>query len=514
MNKRIIINLMASLTSFLVSTVTNFFLTPYITDSVGGTAAYGFVGLANNMIGYISIITLALTSMSGRYITISIHEKNNEKSNIYFNSVLCASILLGILVLIISGGLIINLNQILSIPDEIYSDVQWLFILLILNFIVGLCCTAFSVATFSRNRLDLSSLRTIESNILRAVILIMFFMFLRPSIIFIGLATLVASVYTNIFNIYYTQKLLPQIQINRHYFSAKAMLEIVKSGLWNVFNRLSSIFSTGLDLLITNLFVGSTQMGVLSISKTLPTMILSLFAMIANVFAPQITANYATGDNNKLKSTILTAMKLLGMISCIPMTVLIVYGKEFYQLWLPNENATLLHILSLAACIEYIFVLPLEPLWNLFTVANKIKVPAIYMFINSTVSVSIVFLLLGMVEDTFLKLLIIAGISTLFSIIRALIFLPLYGAYCMNVKWYTFYNQILKNTISVVLMTIISLVVKIFIGVNSWIVLILVTAIITIISLVINYYFILEKDDREVIVQILYTRVRKLNFIG
>lgn len=513
MNKRIIINLMASLTSFLVSTVTNFFLTPYITDSVGGTAAYGFVGLANNMIGYISIITLALTSMSGRYITISIHEKNNEKSNIYFNSVLCASILLGILVLIISGGLIINLNQILSIPDEIYSDVQWLFILLILNFIVGLCCTAFSVATFSRNRLDLSSLRTIESNILRAVILIMFFMFLRPSIIFIGLATLVASVYTNIFNIYYTQKLLPQIQINRHYFSAKAMLEIVKSGLWNVFNRLSSIFSTGLDLLITNLFVGSTQMGVLSISKTLPTMILSLFAMIANVFAPQITANYATGDNNKLKSTILTAMKLLGMISCIPMTVLIVYGKEFYQLWLPNENATLLHILSLAACIEYIFVLPLEPLWNLFTVANKIKVPAIYMFINSTVSVSIVFLLLGMVEDTFLKLLIIAGISTLFSIIRALIFLPLYGAYCMNVKWYTFYNQILKNTISVVLMTIISLVVKIFIGVNSWIVLILVTAIITIISLVINYYFILEKDDRKIITRMIYNRDLRLKFV-
>ena len=73
-----IINLMASLTSFLVSAGINFFLTPYISNSVGGTAAYGFVGLANNIIQYISIITLALTSMSGRYITISIHEKNND----------------------------------------------------------------------------------------------------------------------------------------------------------------------------------------------------------------------------------------------------------------------------------------------------------------------------------------------------------------------------------------------------------------------------------------------------
>ena len=42
------------------------------------------------------------------------------------------------------------------------------------------------------------------------------------------------------------------------------------------------------------------------------------------------------------------------------MTLLIVYGKEFYQLWLPNENANLLQLLSLVACIEYVFVLPLE----------------------------------------------------------------------------------------------------------------------------------------------------------
>ena len=508
-----IINLMASLTSFLVSSGINFFLTPYLSNSVGGTAAYGFVGLANNVIQYISIITLALTSMSGRYITISIHEKNNDKSNMYFNSVLGASIVLSLLVLIISGGLILNLNQILVIPDDIYRDVQWMFVVLILNFIIGLCCTAFSVATFSMNRLDLSSLRTIESNVLRAIIVIILFMFLRPSIIYLGIATLIATVYINIFNVYYTKKLLPQIQIQTQYFSLKATIEIVKSGLWNVFNRLSSILSTGLDLLITNLFIGSTQMGILSMSKTLPTMILSLIAMIANVFAPQITENYATGDNNKLKSTIVIAMKLLGLISCIPMAILIVYGKEFYQLWLPNEDATLLYILSLAACLEYIFVLPLEPLWNLFTAANKIKVPAIYLFINSIASVSIVFILLVMVEEVFLRLLIIAGVSTIFSIMRALLFLPIYGAYCMGVKWYTFYNQIFKNTISVILMSIISLVVKVFIDVNSWIMLIIVSLIIAIISLVVNYYFILEKDDRKIITRMIYNRDLRLKFV-
>ena len=491
-----IINLMASLTSFLVSTGTNFFLTPYITDSVGGTAAYGFVGLANNMIGYISIMTLALTSMSGRYITISIHEKNNEKSNIYFNSVLCASILLGILVLIISGGLIINLERILSIPDEIYSDVQGLFIVLILNFIVGLCCTAFSVATFSMNRLDLSSLRTIESNILRAVILIVLFMFLRPSIIFLGLATLAASVYTNVFNIYYTQKLLPQIKINRQYFSAKAMLEIVKSGLWNVFNRISGILSTGLDLLVTNLFVGATQMGILSISKSIPAMILSLFAMISNVFAPQIMETYAKRDIDALKNTLFIAIKLLGMISSIPIVMLLVFGQPFYELWLPHENSYLLTVLSVVSCFEFIFVLPLEPIWNVFTATNRLKVPAIYIFVNSIFSILIVFILLNLTSNNFLKLIIIAGVSTIVNIIRALVFLPLYGARCLGLKWNIFYKIIFKHALSVVLVGIFAMCVKSLIIISDWIDLIMSGIIVSIFAIIINYLFIMDKNEK------------------
>ncbi|MDO4924785.1 MAG: MATE family efflux transporter [Turicibacter sp.] len=508
MNKRMIINLIASLIAFIVSTGINFLLTPYITDTVGGTAAYGFVGLANNIISYISIVTLALTSMSGRYITISIHEEDYKKANIYFNSVLIASILLGVIIILFSGGFIFNLELFLNIPQEIAADVKMLFTLLIGNFIVGLVGTSFSVATFSTNRLDLSSLRGIESNILRAGILVVMFMLLRPSIIYIGVATLAATAYVTISNVYYTKKLLPYISLKKKYFSFIAIREIIQSGLWNVFNRLSSILSTGLDLLITNLFVGSTQMGILSISKTLPTMILSLFAMLANVFAPQITASFAKGDMDGLKKHLFTAMKLLGVISCIPMAILIVYGKEFYQLWLPNENAELLKILSLVACVEYIFVLPLEPLWNIFTATNKIKIPAIYMFINSIFSVTIVFILLGVVEDEVLKLIVIAGVSTIFSIIRALIFLPIYGAKCVGFKWNIFYSQIFKSTMSVVIVTVIATAFRYMISVNNWIMLIVVSAITSIISIIINYFLILEKDDREFVKSIVYKSLK------
>ena len=48
-NKQMSVNIIASLVSFCVTMGINFFLTPYLVDSLG-TDAYGFIGLANNYV--------------------------------------------------------------------------------------------------------------------------------------------------------------------------------------------------------------------------------------------------------------------------------------------------------------------------------------------------------------------------------------------------------------------------------------------------------------------------------
>ena len=46
--------------SVVISYLINFFLTPFITDNIG-MGAYGFVSIANNVVTYAGIITVALT---------------------------------------------------------------------------------------------------------------------------------------------------------------------------------------------------------------------------------------------------------------------------------------------------------------------------------------------------------------------------------------------------------------------------------------------------------------------
>ena len=87
----VLLNMIANTTSFVLSLVISFFLTPYITERVG-VEAYGLIGLANSFIGYLQVFTIALNSMASRFIIIEIHRNKMDKANIYFSSVLYSSI--------------------------------------------------------------------------------------------------------------------------------------------------------------------------------------------------------------------------------------------------------------------------------------------------------------------------------------------------------------------------------------------------------------------------------------
>ena len=80
--KQMIVNLFANVIAFGVQFGVNFFLTPYIINSLG-SEAYSFIPLTNNIVGYTTIITAAFYSMTGRFIAIAINKGDVLKAEIY-----------------------------------------------------------------------------------------------------------------------------------------------------------------------------------------------------------------------------------------------------------------------------------------------------------------------------------------------------------------------------------------------------------------------------------------------
>ena len=180
-NKQLVVNMFASVVTYVVTFGISFFISPYIVESVG-TAAYGFIGLANNFISYASLISIALNSMAARFITIKIKQNDIEGANRYFSSVFFANSIVSIFLIIVFTILFFFLERIINIPSSIYWDVKILFALLFANCIIQQISSVSGVAAFATNKLYISSIGSIISQIIRVIILVLFCLYSLLSI--------------------------------------------------------------------------------------------------------------------------------------------------------------------------------------------------------------------------------------------------------------------------------------------------------------------------------------------
>lgn len=508
MKKQVYINLIAQTIAYAVNLAISFFLTPYIVNHIG-VEANGFVGLANNFVEYAQLITVALNSMAGRFITIKLHQKNVEEANKYFTSVFFANLFLAIILTIIFSIVIVFLGSILNISANLVVDIKILWALIFANFIVSLFSSIFSVSTFVANRLDMTAVSNIRGIIIKAVILVVCYTFFKPFTFYVGVAMLALGINNLVSHIIYKKKLVPNLKISKKNFDFKYVKELISSGIWNSVSKLSSILSSGLDLLITNIFVSSVAMGVMNLSKTISNIVLSLFGTLASIFAPQLTISYAEGDVISMKKQLISSIKLMGLFAAIPIAILVGYGLEFYKLWVPTQNAVLLEILTIITCLNLIFALPLEPLYNIFTVKNKIKTSSIALISFSICSILTVFVGLNFINNEDAKIIYIVAVGAFYNVVRLLTFLPIYGAKCLDFKISTFYPAILKNVISVVVLVIVAFGINYILHINTWIKMIVACILLGIIGLIVNMFILFTKQERKDNINLLLSHLKK-----
>ena len=250
------INMISAIVSYGLSLLVSFFLSPYIVNTVG-VEANGFITLANNFVTYASLLTIALNSMASRFVTIKLEQGKIEEANIYYNSVLAGNIVMCIGLAAVAIPCLIFLEYIIAIPNHLIYDVKLLFLFIFLNFLFSIFSSTFAISTFATNRLYLTNVRTAESQLIRAIVLLLLFLTFSASVSFVGVATLLSTAYLTLSNLYYRKKLLPQIHLKRAYVKLKAVLEVVAAGIWNTITRLGQILLNGLDILIANLFIKS-----------------------------------------------------------------------------------------------------------------------------------------------------------------------------------------------------------------------------------------------------------------
>lgn len=505
-NKQLIINIIASLLSCFVSTGISLVLNPRIIAQMGSQGG-GYLEQANQFVNYAAIAATALNSMGGRFITIRIHQKDEKGANEYFNSILYCNLGIVAFLIIPVFFVVLYLDQLINIDPALANDVKLLFAFTFLNFMVTIISTTFSTATFATNRLDLTALRTIESQILRAGILILAFTFLPVKVYYMGLATLAATVYLLIFYIRYTKKLLPQIHVSHKFFQFKKIVEILSAGIWNTIMRTGQTLTNGLDTLIANLLIGLAEFGYVGTSKTIVGAINTLYESISAVFTPSLTISYSKNNKEELVSDLNCAMKLTGFFANIPLAFMIGFGLDFYSLWLAKaqsaitpEEIRIIYLLSIFAMFGTIVGGAISPLFNVYTVVNKLKWNAFVTLFMGILSTGIVLCLLLVIPDRSLYgPYIIVGTSTILGIIKNMTFTPMYAAHCLGLKKASFYPTIVRYIIVSLAMIGLFAGMHHVLAASSWLMLCVDILICGIVGSLLNFFFLFGKREKELL---------------
>lgn len=494
-NRQLVINISAVLFALFVSMGINFFLSPYVVRTVG-VEAYGFVQLGNNIISYLSILAIALNSMSSRFISIEYFKGNKKSANEYFTSTFYSNIFLGLILLPVMLIVIVNISELVNVPINLVLDVQFLLGFLSLNFIIELLATNLSVSYYITNKLYLHSLIQIFAQFVKAILLILFFGLLKPSISYVALSILVITSFIQIANLHWKRILLPDLKINFQYFRMQKVIELISSGFWNSITRLGSILSEGLDLLIANLMISAIGMGILSIAKIVPSLINMILNSMISTFLPNMTELYAHQKRDELILSIRQSMKIIGMIISIPIALLIAFGDILFTVWFPTQDAKLIQTLSILTILPWAFIGQTTIIYNIFTIVNKIKLNSLLVTFTGFLNVLIVLFLLN---TTNLGLFAVAGVSSVLSVFRNLFFTVPFGAKYIDAPWYTFYPDIIKSVLSVSIISIVGVFLKTQINSYTWINLIFLSIVLAVIGIVFNFLLILEKSDRKYI---------------
>lgn len=489
--KRLLITMFLLGMAFAVNYIINFFLTSYITEKFG-TAEYGFISLAKTMASYIVIITTALDSYASRYISVEYHKDNKKLANIYFNSVFFADAFMGSFVVALSVAFVSIINVFLRVPASIISDVRILFICVFFNLFVSLLSTAFQASAIIKDKLMESAFFKVLSYLTEALTLTLLFNVMTPRLYFVGIGMICATIVILISSYYLTKKYTPEFCINYKLFEFSVVKRLVAQGVWNSLNSFGNMLNSGLDLVVTNLMLGNIAMGQVSIVKTMTSIFACLYQIVTQPFQPTLIKDYVAQDKDKLLYDLKISMKVTGFISNVAFAGIVGFGLSYYRLWVPNQDCDLLYKLTVIATATSILEGAVSPLYYIYTLTVKNKVPCIITIVGGAINVLGMYLLIPRFKEgiyvvfftTAVIMLTINGITN-----------PIYMSKCLKISCFSFYPVIIRHLISGGLMTVTIKFISSKVCVNSWTSLIFWALISALIGLIIHIVVMIEKGD-------------------
>ncbi|MGQ9708721.1 MAG: lipopolysaccharide biosynthesis protein [bacterium] len=431
-------NLAANIGTLVINLLIGLWFTPYLIHHLG-VASYGLIPLVTQLTGYLSIITLALNSAVGRWITIALERQEYDEANRYFNASFFGSLFLILVIAVPTGFAAGHIHRLIAVPSGQEAQTGWLMGCAFVVFFLNTLLTPFGVATYSRNRFDLQNLVVITNQLVRVAVVVIFFVFLIPQLWQVGLGMVVATLVSGGMSLHLWRRLTPMLQVSFKNFQIRAVGRLTSFGGWVAINQVGTLLFLAIDLLIVNRLFGAEAGGRYAAILQWSSLLRLLASTIAAVFGPTMLYYYARCDLNGLTTYTRRAMKFTGLLLALPIGLICGFSVPLLRTWLGLEFVSLAPLMSLMT-IHLGINLAVQPLFNIQAATNRVAVPGIVTLVMGVGNLGLALLLAG---PAGWGLYGVAAAGAIMLSAKNFLFTPVYSAYCLGRNFKVFFRPML-----------------------------------------------------------------------
>jgi membrane protein EpsK len=443
------VNLVSNLANFALSILVGIWLTPYLIRHLG-VAAYGLVPLAVTVTSYMGLFTTALNAAVGRFITLCLDRHDYAEANRIFNTSFWGTVV--VLAILLGPALWLSFQArfFFNVPPGYEDQFVWLFLATIGVFFLTSLGSAFGVASFCRNRFDLSNAINIVSTVVRVAAILLLFHLCVPKVWHIGVAMLVATAAGLALSVAVWRHLTPMLTLQRKAFSQQALKQLTGMGGWIVVNQIGSLLYMSVDLVVVNKMIGAEACGRYGAVMMWSLMLRNLAGAVSGVFGPTIISLYGREDTAGLVSYSRSAVKFVGLMIALPIGLICGLGQPLLRIWLGPAFEPLSPLLMLM-CLPLCVNLAVLPLFNIQVATNHVRLPGILTCVMGLGNVGLALLLAGPVGWSMYG---VAAASAVMLTAKNLVFTPFYAARILGLGYKTFYREILPVIASTIGLTL------------------------------------------------------------
>lgn len=490
------IGIILSYINIILQTIINFLYVPLLLHYMG-QSEYGLYQLMGSIIAYFGIMDFGLTSATiCTYIKYKVEKKYKQVENFLAMTqriYICICIFA-----VITGGILYNfLDEIFSnslTTSELISA-KYIFILLLLNIVITFLGMVYrSVITANEKFLFMKGIETIQL-ILQPFAVLLVMQAAPTAFAMVCVMTAINFILTVVRMYYCYNKINMKM---KYFYWDKSAFNEMKTLALSVFivTIVDQIFWKT-NQIILGIISGTTVVAIYSIASLIYMNYMTLSTTISGVYLPKINKLVAEHVSDSILSNeFLKVGRIQYYLLALVLSGFIVFGKEFIILW-TNDNFIDAYYIAIVIIVPFTINL-IQNIGNCIMQAKNVYNFRAYVYLG----VGIFNLILAMPAAKYYGGIGAASVSGMALFISNGLIMNWYFKKYLNIDIKTFWKQILKITIYVILCGFIGGLLNYVLGVGDIIILIIKLLLYTLIYLIIMWITSFNKDEKMLVLKL------------